>query len=289
MSLPKLTAPIFTIEMPSNKKSVKFRPFTVKEEKLLLLASESEEPKFINDTITQVLNNCFIDDIDIGILATFDVEYLFIQLRAKSVNNIVKLRFKDDNDKVITQDIDLEDVKVHFDPNHTNKIQLNDEVSMIMKYPSFNMIEKMSTNDNKELTEVISACIDKVYTAEEVMDLNDYTQAEVTTFIESFTSKNMREIEAFFNSLPKLKLDILYKDEETGDMIKREVSGLLKFFYLLMSYNSLTNYYSLNFQLMQHHKYSLSDINEMLPFERDLYVDMLMAHTKRRKRTTTKG
>ena len=221
MSLPKLTAPIFTIEMPSNKKSVKFRPFTVKEEKLLLLASESEEPKFINDTITQVLNNCFIDDIDIGILATFDVEYLFIQLRAKSVNNIVKLRFKDDNDKVITQDIDLEDVKVHFDPNHTNKIQLNDEVSMIMKYPSFNMIEKMSTNDNKELTEVISACIDKVYTAEEVMDLNDYTQAEVTTFIESFTSKNMREIEAFFNSLPKLKLDILYKDEETGDMIKR--------------------------------------------------------------------
>jgi hypothetical protein len=230
MSLPKLTAPIFTIEMPSNKKSVKFRPFTVKEEKLLLLASESEEPKFINDTITQVLNNCFIDDIDIGILATFDVEYLFIQLRAKSVNNIVKLRFKDDNDKVITQDIDLEDVKVHFDPNHTNKIQLNDEVSMIMKYPSFNMIEKMSTNDNKELTEVISACIDKVYTAEEVMDLNDYTQAEVTTFIESFTSKNMREIEAFFNSLPKLKLDILYKDEETGDMIKREVSGLQSFF-----------------------------------------------------------
>ena len=230
MSLPKLTAPIFTIEMPSNKKSVKFRPFTVKEEKLLLLASESEEPKFINDTITQVLNNCFIDDIDIGILATFDVEYLFIQLRAKSVNNIVKLRFKDDNDKVITQDIDLEDVKVHFDPNHTNKIQLNDEVSMIMKYPSFNMIEKMSTNDNKELTEVISACIDKVYTAEEVMDLNDYTKAEVTTFIESFTSKNMREIEAFFNSLPKLKLDILYKDEETGDMIKREVSGLQSFF-----------------------------------------------------------
>ena len=230
MSLPKLTAPIFTIEMPSNKKSVKFRPFTVKEEKLLLLASESEEPKFINDTITQVLNNCFIDDIDIGILATFDVEYLFIQLRAKSVNNIVKLRFKDDNDKVITQDIDLEDVKVHFDPNHTNKIQLNDEVSMVMKYPSFNMIEKMSTNDNKELTEVISACIDKVYTAEEVMDLNDYTQAEVTTFIESFTSKNMREIEAFFNSLPKLKLEILYKDEETGDMIKREVSGLQSFF-----------------------------------------------------------
>ena len=230
MSLPKLTAPIFTIEMPSNKKSVKFRPFTVKEEKLLLLASESEEPKFINDTIAQVLNNCFIDTVDINTLATFDVEYLFIQLRAKSVNNIVKLRFKDDNDKVITQDIDLEDVKVHFDPNHTNKIQLNDEVSMVMKYPSFNMIEKMSTNDNKELTEVISACIDKVYTAEEVMDLNDYTQAEVTTFIESFTSKNMREIEAFFNSLPKLKLDILYKDEETGDMIKREVSGLQSFF-----------------------------------------------------------
>ena len=230
MSLPKLTAPIFTAEMPSNKRPVKFRPFTVKEEKLLLLASESEDPKFINDTITQVLNNCFIDSIDIGTLATFDVEYLFIQLRAKSVNNIITLRFKDDEEKVYSQEIDLEDVKVHFDPKHTNKIQLNDEVNMVMKYPSFDMIEKMSSNDSKDLVEVISACIDKVYTTDEVMDLNDYTKAEVATFIESFTSKNMREIEAFFNSLPKLKIDLLYKDEETGEMKKREVSGLQSFF-----------------------------------------------------------
>jgi hypothetical protein len=230
MSLPKLNAPIFTIEMPSNKKSVKFRPFTVKEEKLLLLASESDDAKFINDTILQVLNNCFVDDIDIAELATFDVEYLFIQLRAKSVNNIITLKFKDDNEKVISQEIDLEDVKVYFDPNHTNKIQLNDEVSMVMKYPSFGMIEKMSSENNQELTEVISACIDKVYTADEVMDLKDYTKAEIATFIESFTSKNMREIETFFNSLPKLKMDILYKDEETDTMKKREVSGLQSFF-----------------------------------------------------------
>jgi hypothetical protein len=230
MSLPKLNAPIFTIEMPSNKKSVKFRPFTVKEEKLLLLASESDDAKFINDTILQVLNNCFVDNIDIAELATFDVEYLFIQLRAKSVNNIITLKFKDDNEKVISQEIDLEDVKVYFDPNHTNKIQLNDEVSMVMKYPSFGMIEKMSSENNKGLTEVISACIDKVYTADEVMDLKDYTKAEIATFIESFTSKNMREIEAFFNSLPKLKMDILYKDEETDTMKKREVSGLQSFF-----------------------------------------------------------
>ena len=230
MSLPKLTAPIFTIEMPSNKKSIKFRPFTVKEEKLLLLASESEDPKFINDTITQVLNNCFVDQVDIGTLATFDVEYLFIQLRSKSVNNIVTIRFKDDNDKVIKHEIDLEDVKVHFDKDHTNKIQLNDSVSMVMKYPSFGMIEKMSANNNEELSEVISACIDKVYTEDEVMDLKDYTKDEIATFIESFTSKNMRDIEAFFNSLPKLKMDILYQDEETGSMVKREVSGLQSFF-----------------------------------------------------------
>jgi hypothetical protein len=230
MGLPKLSAPIFTIELPSNKRSVKFRPFTVKEEKLLLLASESEDPSFINDTISQVLNNCFVDDIDVGSLATFDVEYLFIQLRSKSVNNVIKLRFKDDNDKVVVQEIDLEDVKVHFDPEHTSKIQLSDEVSLVMKYPSFNMIEKMSSNDNKELSEVISSCVDKVYTADEVMELKDYTKAEVTTFIESFTSKNMRDIEKFFNTLPKLKLDVLYKDEDTGVMTKREVSGLQSFF-----------------------------------------------------------
>jgi hypothetical protein len=101
---------------------------------------------------------------------------------------------------------------------------------MVMKYPSFGMIEKMSSENNQELTEVISACIDKVYTADEVMDLKDYTKAEIATFIESFTSKNMREIETFFNSLPKLKMDILYKDEETDTMKKREVSGLQSFF-----------------------------------------------------------
>ena len=134
------------------------------------------------------------------------------------------------DETIITQEIDLEDVKVYFDPNHTNKIQLNDEVSMTMKYPSFGMIEKMSSENNKELTKVISSCIDKVYTADEVMELKDYTKEEIATFIESFTSKNMREIEAFFNSLPKLKMDILYKDEETETMKKREVSGLQSFF-----------------------------------------------------------
>lgn len=230
MALPVIDSPIFSIELPSTKNTLRFRPFTVKEEKLLLLASESEDAKTVSDTIKQVLNNCFVDEVDINTLAIFDVEYVFIKLRAKSVNNIVELQFKDDHDKNIKTEIDLEEVIIEFDPEHTNQINLSEKVILTMKYPSFSMFEAMSGGkENTDMSDILKETIDKVVNGDEVLSLRDYSNEEVTAFTDSFTSKNMRDIEKFFGTLPKLKMDVKYRDSEGNDKV-REVVGLQNFF-----------------------------------------------------------
>ena len=230
MALPVIDSPIFSIELPSTKNTLRFRPFTVKEEKLLLLASESEDAKTVSDTIKQVLNNCFVDEVDINTLAIFDVEYVFIKLRAKSVNNIVELQFNDDHDKNVKTEIDLEDVIVEFDPEHTNQINLSEKVILTMKYPSFSMFEAMSDGkENTDMSDILKETIDKVVNGDEVLSLKDYSNEEITAFTDSFTSKNMRDIEKFFGTLPKLKMDVKYRDSEGNDKV-REVVGLQNFF-----------------------------------------------------------
>lgn len=230
MALPVIDSPIFSIELPSTKNTLRFRPFTVKEEKLLLLASESEDAKTVSDTIKQVLNNCFIDEVDINTLAIFDVEYVFLKLRAKSVNNIIELQFKDDHDKNVKTEIDLEEVIVEFDPEHTNQINLSEKVILTMKYPSFSMFEAMSGGkENTDMSDILKETIDKVVNGDEVLSLKDYSNEEITAFTDSFTSKNMRDIEKFFGTLPKLKMDVKYRDSEGNDKV-REVVGLQNFF-----------------------------------------------------------
>ena len=230
MALPVIDSPIFSIELPSTKNTLRFRPFTVKEEKLLLLASESEDAKTVSDTIKQVLNNCFVDEVDINALAIFDVEYVFIKLRAKSVNNIVELQFKDDHDKNVKTEIDLEEVIIEFDPEHTNQINLSEKVILTMKYPSFSMFEAMSGGkENTDMSDILKETIDKVVNGDEVLSLKDYSNEEITAFTDSFTSKNMRDIEKFFGTLPKLKMDVKYRDSEGNDKV-REVVGLQNFF-----------------------------------------------------------
>ena len=228
MSLPKISSPIFRATMPSTGKELKYRPFTVKEEKLLLLAAQSDETAATVDAIKQILDNCVVDDVEINKMATFDVEYLFIQLRSKSIDNIMNLRFVED-EQTYEVEVDLNDVEVVKSENHSNKIHLNEEVAITMKYPSFEMIEKVGSNTQDDIVDVIAGSIDKIVNGDEILDINDYTKDEVTAFIESFTSKNMREIEGFFNDMPKVKLDIKYKTKDGKDKV-REVVGLQSFF-----------------------------------------------------------
>lgn len=230
MSLPRIDSPVFTIDLPSTGQPVKFRPFTVKEEKLLLMASSSEDTTQVNDTIQQILQNCFITEVDIDKLAVFDVEYLFIQLRAKSVNNVLQVKFKGEDDEIYESEVDLDEVKVEFAEGHDNKIKLSDDVMITMKYPSFGIIDKLASTENADLVHVLVNTIDKVVNGEEVLELGDYSYDEIAAFIESFTSRNMRDIEKFFETLPKLKLDVTYEERGTGIKKSREVVGLQSFF-----------------------------------------------------------
>lgn len=230
MSLPKISSPLFILELPSNKQKVKFRPFTVKEEKILLMASESKDQETISTAIKQIITNCFEEELDIDNMATFDVEFMFINLRSKSVENIMKLKVKDDEqDKFFETEVNLDDVAVEFPENTSNKIALNEEVTLIMKYPTFKTAELIEdVNETKDVTKLIAGSIDKVVNGDEVLSLSDYSKDEVQGFIESFTSKNMRDIEKFFQNLPKLKLDVTYFDGEKEKTT--EVVGLQSFF-----------------------------------------------------------
>jgi len=230
MALPKITSPTFSVELPSNKRKIKFHPFTVKEEKMLLMAVESNDTDSVSSTIKQVMNNCLVDELDIDELATFDLEYLFLQLRAKSVDNIIELKIKDDDDENMYEaTVNLDDAFVDFSKSHTNKIQLNDTVCITMKYPTFNTISKMSDDNIKnDLVEIVSTSIDKVVDGDELYELTDFSKEEIASFIESFTSKNMREIEKFFQTMPKLKLDVKYN--ANGKEKTKEVVGLQSFF-----------------------------------------------------------
>ena len=174
MALPKISAPLFTVELPSSKRKVDYRPFTVKEEKLLLMAAESDDAAQVNKAIKQILTNCFIEELDIDEMPIVDVEYIFLKLRATSVENLVTLKVQDDDDKKYYDiEYDLNEAVVVFDPNHTNKIPLNDEVTLIMKYPSFKMIDKMSNVEN-DVVNIVSLCIDKVVNGEEILNLNGF-------------------------------------------------------------------------------------------------------------------
>jgi hypothetical protein len=228
MSLPKISSPTFKAKLPSTGREVKYRPFTVKEEKILLMASQSNDTAAVVDSIKQIMTNCILDDIDVDKMATFDVEYLFIQLRSKSVDNIMQLKFVEDG-HTYEVDIDLDDIEVTQGKEKGNHIALNDEVSIVMKYPSFEMIEKLQGSSQDDIVDVIANSIDKIVNGEEILELGDYTKAEVAAFIESFTSKNMRDIETFFQGMPKIKMDLVYTTVD-GQKKTKEVSGLQNFF-----------------------------------------------------------
>lgn len=228
MSLPKISSPVFKAKLPSSGREVKYRPFTVKEEKILLMASQSKDTTSVVDAIKQIMDNCILDDVDVNKLATFDVEYLFIQLRSKSVDNIMQLRFVEDG-HTYEVEVDLDEIVVDTPEKKSNQIKLNDDVTITMRYPSFEMIEKLQGGKEGDVVEVISNSIDKIINGDEILDLDDYSKDEITSFIESFTSKNMRDIEGFFASMPKVKIDLKYVTKD-GEKKVKEVSGLQNFF-----------------------------------------------------------
>lgn len=235
MELPKISHPILKIRIPSTKKDVSFRPFLVKEEKILLMAKQSDTPSDILHAIKQVVNNCALDEkFNPDLLTIFDLEYIFLKLRAASVDNIVEVSYRDyEDNKVYKFDVDLTKVEVVFPPKVENKISISKETGMIMKYPPATLYDDKSflETDKDYIYELIIRCVDKVYDGETVFEAKDYNIKQIREFIESLDVKTFDKIRDFLMNLPKLEYVIKYKNMLGHD---REVtlSSLNDFFTL---------------------------------------------------------
>jgi len=237
MALPKMNAPLYNVTIPSSKKEVKFRPFLVKEEKSLLLAQQSEDPKVMLNTLKSVIENCIVDDIDVNTLATFDYEYLFTQIRAKSVGEIVELLFlcdTCDDDKAKTQvNLDISKFQVTFPEGHDNKIELFHDVGIIMKNPNLDILgklEKVKDGDVDSIFDVVADCMESVYTTEEVFNTKDQTKQEVIDFLENLTQEQFKKIENFFLTMPKLQQTVEYDCPVCAKHHVKMMEGLASFF-----------------------------------------------------------
>jgi len=233
MALPKIDKPLFDLKVPSLDTSIKARPFVVKEEKILLTAQQSGTEKDIVLAIKQVLQNCIVDPtFDTDTLTTFDLEYMFLKLRARSVSNIIEVSYRDNDDnKVYEFEIDLDTVEMLQDKPTNNKIMVTDEVGIVMKFPSVtvleNVPEEVSATDLVEY--LVRSCIDQVFDADEVYLASEQTTEELSEFIDSLDIETFNKIREFFDSLPQLYHKLEYVNSN-GDARTIELTTLNDFF-----------------------------------------------------------
>ena len=232
MPLPKIDQPLFDMTIPSTGKKIVFRPFLVKEEKILLIAQQSGNDSEIIRAIKQILNNCIQDEIDLDTFAIFDLEYAFLKLRAKSVNNVVKLAYRDtEDDEVYNFELDLDAIEIKMPEKINSKIVITDEVGMTMKYPSASITDNMTNFDNEVdlMTFFIINCIDTIYDEENVYVADDFSDEEISEFLDGLDVKSFEKIREFFESVPRLYHKIEYTNS-IGNERSIELTSLKDFF-----------------------------------------------------------
>ena len=241
MPLPKINTPTYELTLPSNKKKVKYRPFLVREEKILVLALESEDQKQITDAIIQIIGDCLITkNIDVTKLPTFDIEYLFLNVRSKSVGETVEVNVTcpDDGKTKVETSINIDDIKVVKDKNHKLIVQLDDKYSMKLKYPTLDQfIENNFDFEMAEAKESVSAamsmlstCIDMIYDDQESWDASESTKEELDAFIDQLNTKQFQEVEQFFKTMPKLSHTLKVRNPQTNVESEVVLEGLASFF-----------------------------------------------------------
>ena len=238
MPLPTIATPTYELEIPSIKKTIKYRPFLVKEEKILVIAMESEDPKQIAEAVKTVISNCIMTKgIKVDQLSTFDIEYLFLNIRGKSVGEDVEVLITcpDDGVTQVPVSINLDDIKVVIKDEHTRDIKLDANLTLRMRYPS--MQEFIKTNFALESSvsvddtfDMICSCVEQIYSEEESWSASDVTKKELTGFIEQLTSSQFKEIEKFFETMPKLSHKFKVKNPNTGVENEVVLEGLTSFF-----------------------------------------------------------
>jgi hypothetical protein len=238
MALPVQTVPVYNIKIPSTKEEFKFRPFLVKEQKALLLAQQSEDPLVMVDTLKAVINSCAKSKVDVDRLAIFDLEYVFSQIRAKSVGENVDLFFFcdtcDDPKAKVKISIDLTKLEVEFNPLNHAKIHLFGDVGIVMKYPNINVvknIERYGESSDVDLTfDIIAECVDYIYDGEQVYYAKEQTKEELADFINNLTTEQFTKVEEFFETLPKLQQRVSYRCPVCSKEHNKTLEGLNNFF-----------------------------------------------------------
>jgi hypothetical protein len=236
MSLPKINAPLYELTIPSSGKKIKYRPFVVKEEKLLLLALESENQDEITNAIIQIINNCVQTKINIDELSTFDVEYLFLNIRSKSVGEMLEFAITcpDDNETQVEVEINIDDIKIVKEKDHSDLIDLENGYFIKMKYPTMKYIMNKKTDNEKSVIdstfEYAVECIDQIYNDEEVWESANSTHKELSEFVENLNTKQYQKLQNFFNTMPKLKHSVNITNPKTGVKSEVTIEGLANFF-----------------------------------------------------------
>lgn len=221
MSLPKMMHPTFNVTIPSTQEKVRMRPFLVREEKILLMAQTSENPKDIVLAIQQVVNNCLVDNLNVDDLTTFDIEYLFLKLRGKSVGNTIELKYTDPfDDHRYDIVVNVDDVEVRFEEDHTNKIEITEKSGILLKYPKADVTEKLAANITSEvemLFDLMKYCIDKVYDETNVYETSDYTDEQIGEFLDALDISTFKKIQSFIETMPKLYHEVSYKRKDGSE------------------------------------------------------------------------
>lgn len=239
MPLPKINTPTYELVLPSTGKKIKYRPFLVREEKILIMAMESEEMTEITNAIVQILSDCIIsNDVKVESLATFDIEYLFLNVRAKSVGETVEVNVTcpDDGETQVEMSIDIDSIKVQKTRGHKNIIKLDDELSMKLRYPSLEQFVENNfetadgTSEVGQSLSMITSCVEMIYNSEESWEASDYSKKELDEFIEQLNTKQFKEIEKFFTTMPKLSHTIVVKNPKTKVESEVVLEGLAAFF-----------------------------------------------------------
>ena len=241
MPLPKINTPTYELTLPSNRKKIKYRPFLVREEKILVLALESEDQKQITDAIIQIIGDCLITkNVDVTKLPTFDIEYLFLNVRSKSVGETVEVNVTcpDDGKTKVETSINIDDIKVVKNKDHKLIVQLDEKYSMKLKYPSLDQFvennfdfEMAAPNESVSAAmSMLSSCIDMIYDEEESWDASESTKEELDEFIDQLNTKQFQQVEEFFRTMPKLSHKLKVTNPQTGVESEVILEGLASFF-----------------------------------------------------------
>ena len=233
MSLPVINVPTYELVVPSTKEKLVYRPFLVKEEKILLMAMEEEKEAQLNRALKQVVNNCTFEKIKVEKLPLFDLEYIFLRIRAKSVGEVAKLSLlcEDDGETYVPVEINLEDIEVEFQEGHDPKIQLTDEIGIVMGYPTFEYLDlNVASADVATLFNLIGNSIHQIFEGEKIYERADFNKKELKTFLESLTSDQFKKVQNFFETMPRLRHTIEIENPKTKKQNTVLLEGLNAFF-----------------------------------------------------------